>query len=74
MNISYNSHNQVSTGVVIYCYTLVSQLQFGLLCLTVCTQLQKPGRKTLRFYLNNSKKDQERFTQEAPLNHAAEAE
>lgn len=41
INIYYNVHNQVSTGVVVHCYTLISQLQFGLLCLTVCAQLQK---------------------------------
>lgn len=48
MNISYNIRNQVSTVMLIYCYTLVSQLQFGLLGLTLCTQLQKPRQEDTR--------------------------
>lgn len=61
--------------MAVYHLMPVSQLQFGLLCLMVCTQnYQGPGRKTPGFYLDESKKGKEDFTLETPLSHAAEAE
>lgn len=55
----------------LYNQMLVKSATIGLLYLMVCPQNYKgPGRKTLKFCLDDSGKGKETFTQETPLSHA----